>query len=322
MGIRVIKTAAAAVAAVFLAQLLGLEFPMSAGLLAILGVESTIRKGVNASLVRIAASLLGLVLATIMIELFGFHLWIIALYLLAIIPVLNRVKLQNGLATCSVAVFHLFSLGYVDMDVLLNEFMLLLTGLGSATVINALYMPNMERQLQQKRARTEELFSSVFTEIAAHLKDHQRMWDGKQLLQARKSIQEGAELAQRAAENRLLYGDVYWNGYFHMREQQLDLIEQMLDLMAQVYDTLPQGRLTALLFEQLSGDVRMDTYTGNAERHLLELEGQYKNMPLPVTRPEFEIRSALFQITQTLHQYLIIAKREKKRRGAATRLQA
>jgi hypothetical protein len=44
---------------------------------------------------------------------------------------------------------------------------------------------------------------------------------------------------------------------------------------AQVYETLPSGRLTAELFEILSGDGKEETYTGNSERPLQELEVQY-----------------------------------------------
>lgn len=320
MGIRVIKTAVAAVVAVYLALLLSLQFPMSAGLLAILGVESTIRKGISTSLIRMAASVLGLLLAAVMMKLFGFHLWVIAAYILLIIPVLNRSRLTDGLATCSVTVFHVFSLGYADMEILLNEMQLLLTGLGSATLINMAYMPKAERLLLEKRTHTEALFSSIFREIATHLRNHDYVWDGRELLEARETIQEGAELARKAAENRLFLEDLYWNAYFHMRDQQLDVVEQMIDLVAQVYETLPPGRLTAELFEILSGDVKEETYTGNSERLLQELESQYKKMPLPVTRSEFEVRSALFQLCQSLHLYLNIAKKEKKRRGKAPRL--
>lgn len=320
MGIRVIKTAVAAVIAVYLAMLLSLQFPMSAGLLAILGVESTIRKGVVTSVIRLAASVLGLMLAAVMMKFFGFHLWVIALYILLIIPVLNRSRLKDGLATCSVTVFHVFSLGYADQEVVVNELLLLLTGLGTATLINMVYMPKAEQQLMEIRTKTEDLFSSIFREIAAHLKNHDYVWDGRELLDARDTIQEGAELAKRAGENRLFQEDLYWNAYFHMREQQLDIVEQMMDLVAQVYETLDPGRSTAALFEILSGDVKQETYTGNSEKLLIELEQQYKQMPLPASRSEFEVRSALFQICQSLHLYLNIAKKEKKRRGNAVRL--
>lgn len=312
MGIRVVKTAVATVIAVWLANRLALEFPMSAGLLAILGVETTRRKGMTSSLVRIGASLLGLALATAMLLSFGFHLWVLALFILIAIPLLNRAKLQNGLATCCVTVFHIFSLGTAAPSVVLNEVWLLLVGLGTATAINMLYMPDAESKLRECRRRVEELFSVIFLQIARHLRDASHVWDGREVLEAHDAIAEGEQAAQKAEENRLFAGPTYWPVYFQMRRRQLESIQDMLDLVAQVYASLPHGQLVAELFEELSLDVKSETYAGKVERHLLELEDRFKNMPLPQTRDEFEVRSAILQLCFELKYYLNIAKRDKK----------
>lgn len=62
MGIRIIKTALAAIAAIYTAVYLGLEPPLGAGILAILGVEVTRMKGIKSAFVRFIASVLGLFL--------------------------------------------------------------------------------------------------------------------------------------------------------------------------------------------------------------------------------------------------------------------
>ena len=91
----------------------------------------------------------------------------------------------------------------------------------------------------------------------------------------------------------------------------------MLDLVAQVYQKLPQGALVAVIFEDISQTVKEDYYTGEAEKDLQELETQYKRMPLPESREEFEVRSAIFQLNRELMQYLAIAKKQKKHRTEA-----
>lgn len=60
MGIRVIKTAIATIAAIYTAHYFGLEPPLSAGILAILGVEVTRMKGLRSAFDRFIASVLGL----------------------------------------------------------------------------------------------------------------------------------------------------------------------------------------------------------------------------------------------------------------------
>lgn len=312
MGIRTLKTAIATVAAVYLAMLLSLEYPMSAGLLAILGVESTIRKGIATAFVRIGASVMGLAIATLMLLLFGFHLPVLAAFILIAIPVLLRLKLQNGLATCCVAVFHIFAIGQATIPIVLNELGLLLVGLGTATIVNVVYMPDPEKRLKRQKERAEELFSAIFMQIARHLRDVDYVWSGSEMLEAHEAVERGKLEAAKAAENRLFAGNPYWSGYFRMRAGQLESIEDMVDLVAQVYSNLPHGQLVAELFEALSVDVKSETYTGNVERRLEELEERFKGMALPQTREEFEVRSAILQLCHELKYYLNIAKREKK----------
>lgn len=312
MGFRTVKTAVAVVAAVYLALLFSVEYPMSAGLLAIMGVESTIRKGIVTSLIRIGASVMGLAIATLMLLAFGFHLPVLAAFILIAIPVLLRLRLQNGLATCCVTVFHIFSVGQATVPIVLNELALLGLGLGTATLVNMVYMPDAERRLKQERERVERQFASIFVQLAHNLRDVDFVWSGGEVLEAGKAIERGRLEAVKAAENRLFAGDPYWSRYFEMRLRQLESIEDMIHIVAQVYRSLPHGQLVAELFESLSVDVRSETYTGNVERQLAELEDGFRAMALPQSREEFEVRSALLQMCHELKYYLNIAKREKK----------
>lgn len=312
MGIRTVKTAVATVAAVYLAMLLSLQYPMSAGLLAILGVETTIRKGIVTSLTRIGASIMGLAIATLMLILFGFHLIVLAAFILIAIPLLLKLRLQNGLATCCVTVFHVFTIGSASVPILLNELALLLVGLGTATIVNIVYMPDAERKLKQEREKTENAFSAIFVQIARNLRDVDYIWSGSEVLDAHEAIERGKSEAAKAAENRFFPGKPYWSVYFHMRGDQLESIQNMIHIVSQVYSNLPHGQLVAELFEELSRDVKSETYTGNVERRLAELEGEFKSMPLPQSREEFEVRSAILQMCHELKYYLNIAKRDKK----------
>lgn len=60
MGIRIIKTAVAALAAIYTALYLGLVPALSAGLIAILAVEVTRMRGIRIAFVRLVASMVGL----------------------------------------------------------------------------------------------------------------------------------------------------------------------------------------------------------------------------------------------------------------------
>lgn len=319
MGIRVIKTAIAALAALYTAYYLGLDTPLSAGLLAILGVEVTRMKGLKSALVRFTASVLGLFFASLLFMLFGFHIWTMSLFILLVFPILSRVQLKDGIVTSSVIVFHVFARESVTVELIGNEIMLLLTGLGWATLINFLYMPKEDNNLALLRKQTEQSFADIFQLMGQTLRNPALVWSGEELLLANKAIEQGLRRAELNQENRLWGQDrTAWNyypTYFEMRRQQLESIQQMLLQLSYVYDSLPQGELVAEQFDILADNVKSEVYEGAVERKLPELKEQFKAMPLPKSRQEFEVRAAILQLMHELARYLNIAKRLKKQRS-------
>ncbi|RXZ81896.1 aromatic acid exporter family protein [Paenibacillaceae bacterium] len=315
MGMRVIKTAAAGLAAIYTAIYLGLEPSLSAGLIAILGVEVTRMKNLKSAFIRMMASALGLLFASLIFVLFGFELWTLSLFVLITYPVLSRIQLKDGIVTSSVLVFHVFERKEVTLELLGNEIMLLITGLGWAIVVNFLYMPKEEGRLSALQKSTARQFSVIFTEMAHTLRDPAHVWNGEQLLQADKDIELGLLRSDIDRENRPWGYERYWRTYFEMRRQQLDSIQQMLVLIAFVYEKVPQGELLAEVFEQLAEEVTSDVYLGIAERELTLLEERYREMPLPASRGEFEVRAALLELLHELERFLRIAKRRKKQKA-------
>ncbi|MFD2673006.1 aromatic acid exporter family protein [Marinicrinis sediminis] len=318
MGIRILKTAIAAVVAVYIANAFSLQFAMSAALLAILGVDVTKRRSLWNVFQRFTASVLGLLVGCLIFAWIGFYTWVIGIFILIAYPVLSKVRLKDGIVTSSVVVLHVYDYGAVDTSILLNELGLLVIGLGSATVFNLAYMPKSDQQLLRNRALLEDQFSLIFVHIANHLGKKEYVWDGEELILAAQYLQEGEDWSKRAFENALFRENPDWQIYFHMRRQQLDSIERMMDIVSQVYESLPHGELAAQVFLELSEDVKHEYYTGRAERELTELEQQFKGMELPATRAEFEVRSAILQLCVELRHYLSYAKREKKKRREAT----
>ncbi len=324
IGLRVMKTAIATLTAIYAAILLNVDNPQSAGILAILGVDTTRWRGLKTVFARLGASVIGLIVASVLFDAVGFHIWALGLFILIAFPLLTRFGLKDGIVTGSVIVFHLFARGEVTPDAILTELKLLAIGLGWATFFNLVYMPRENQVLDALRARTESMFASVFAELARYLRDPGALWSGNELLEAEAAIEAGIEAAQRSRENRLIWRtrrnrlvlqDEPWLLYFHMRRSQLESIQAMSELVALASQRVPQAESIARLFETLTDDVRSDFYEGNTEQALDELERQFRGMPLPATREEFETRAALLQLCRELRRYLTIARREKKRRS-------
>lgn len=310
MGFRVIKTAIATLMAILVADACGVTGPLSAGLLAVLGVDVTRKRSVRTISARFFASLLGLAFACVLFELLGYHYWVLAIYILVAFPAIARANFKEGIVTSSVVVFRVYGNGSITLHTLLTQVELLVIGLGSALIVNLAYMPRASDQMIEIRKRVDKHFSVIFAKIAESLHDPDELWDGKEIIEAGKEIQKGQAAAHRAMENQMLHPDETWSIYFYMRKEQLDSIQNMMQLISHVYRKLPQADDIAELFEQLSLDVTEEIYTGRTEFLLDRLEKEFKQMELPATREEFEIRSAILQLSRELSLYLKIAKKK------------
>lgn len=317
MGFRIIKTAVATLIAIIIADWTGVEGHLSAGLLAILGVDVTRKRSIMTVSSRFFASLLGLAVAFAIFYLLGFHIWSLIIYILIAFPLISKANFKEGIVTSSVVVFRVFGGEELSWHVLLTQIELLVIGLGAAMLVNMAYMPKAEDKLQQIRSKVDGLFSVIFGHFALSLRDPYHVWDGKEMIEAERAVQDGLSLANRALENQLISPSESWSIYFYMRKEQLVRIESMLELISLVYQRMPQGEITAILFDTLSRDVSSYEYIGETERMLAELEQQFKRMELPSTREEFEIRSAILQLCRELAHYLEISKKDKAR-GSGT----
>ncbi|MCJ8012580.1 aromatic acid exporter family protein [Paenibacillus sp. KQZ6P-2] len=311
MGFRVIKTAIATLMSILIADTLGVKGPLSAGLLAILGVDVTRKRSIRTISARFFASLLGLGFACILFEILGFHYWVLALYILVSFPAIARANFKEGIVTSSVVVFRIYGDGSITLAGLWTQIELLVIGLGSALIVNLAYMPQASDQMVAIRKRVDKQFAIIFARIAETLRDPDYVWDGKELIEAGKEIRIGKEAAHRAMENQMLHPDEVWSIYFYMRREQLESIQNMMQLISHVYQKMPQADDVAELFEQLSHDVTEEVYTGRTEFLLKKLEQEFKTMELPTTREEFEIRSAILQLIRELSLYLKLAKKNK-----------
>ncbi|MEO3944524.1 aromatic acid exporter family protein [Gorillibacterium sp. CAU 1737] len=314
MLVRVVKSSIAAVLSIEGALLLGLSNAYTAGLFAILGIDTTKKRSVQSIIVRFAASVIGLFIAIGAFQLFGYHVWVIGLYLLVTYYALYKLKMQDGIVMSSVIMLHFYAARDTSLPLIGNEIALLAIGLGIAAVINLIYTPRSEQQMLRTKVEIEEAFSKIFKEIAGHLGDVHRIWDGTELLVAMEKVEYGCKLAREADENALFQNKGEWHTYFEMRRQQLFSIQRMLDLVSQVYQSLPHGEAVARLFEELAEDLKIPYYTGRIDEELSLLDAGFKRMPLPADRLEFEVRSALLQINLELKTFLSIAKQLKKKR--------
>ncbi|WP_240377614.1 aromatic acid exporter family protein [Bacillus piscicola] len=307
VGYRTLKTAIGAALAIFIAQLLGLEFFVSAGIITVLCISVTKKESLRASWERIVACLIGLVFASVLFAGLGYHPLTIALLFALFIPTAVSFGLERGIVTSVVTMLHLYIYGSITTALWINELLLITIGVTVALVMNS-YMPSLEKTLVGKQAELEDRMKQIWKEYSLYLREGESAWDGKEITQASAIVNTAKGMALKTMDNYFLRNEDYFYHYFRMREKQLDVIERILPFISTLDRTVVQGEKMAEFMDELSDAISPNNKTEYFLNKLSDLSGEIRNMALPGTREEFEVRSALFYILHELENYLTLKK--------------
>lgn len=314
IGYRTLKTALGTAISIIIAQALGLDNYASAGILTILCIKVTKKKSLRASWDRFLACILAMLFSAIFFEALSYHPIVIGILLLLFIPAVVMLKASDGIVTSSVIILHIFSAGKVTSGLILNEIGLITIGIGVALIMN-LYMPSLENKLIDYRKSVEENFQKIFREIVIYLRTNESNWDGKELMETAKLIDEAKTLAFRDVENHFLRNENLLYNYFKMREKQFEIIERVLPIVTSITLSVEQGKMVAEFIEELSQNIHPGNTAIVFLDKLQEMRSEFQAMDLPKTREEFEARAALLHFVREMEQYLILKKSFKGIKG-------
>jgi len=288
-----------------------LEFATFAGIIVIMCIEKTKKKTLITMKDKFFASLLSLIIGALFFEVLGYNPIVFSLFILLFVPILVRTHIQAGFVTSMVVVLHVYTVKDATWALFLNELYIIFIGMGIALLVNS-FMPNFKRDIENFKKEIEQKFEFILFEFSAHLRDSLRNWDGKEILEVEDLINQSKNIAIQDVENRLLRKRNIDYYYLEMREDQLELLKHMMKIIAIFSSSsldVKQKEMFADFLENLSRNVHSGNTTDISLNELEELSALIREMELPKTREEFEIRANLFYLIFEMKNYLNIKKK-------------
>ena len=309
VSLRATKIAFATTIAILLAQAFQLEYSVSAGIIAILSVLDTKKSSVTIALQRVFSTILALGVAIILFQLIGFSTLVFGLYLLIYIPLAYKLKVEVGIAPCSVLVSHLLLEQSTSIGWLTNELFLMIIGTGVAILFN-LYMPSKETQLNVLKDKIETKMTQILMEFDSILrKCHTNETVEVLLKELYKDLKNAEKLAHMEYNNQLFNQDEdYMIQYFDMRQQQVKILAEMsIDLGVCALPT-KQNLILAHLFHRTAEQLHERNPVDSLSQDIQALLTDFRNSDLPKTRQEFENRASLFILLTDFTRFIQIKK--------------
>lgn len=302
-GYRTIKTAIATPIAVLIAQLLGISNIVSAGILTILCIQPSRKKSVVTAWERLIANIIAIIFAVIFFETLGYSIIVLGLLLALFIPTTVFLKVDNGILTASVILLNIFHFGMLNVEFIIEQFILILIGIGTGLVVN-IYMPSLDESLIKLQKELEDNFKNVLSEMSLYLREGKMDWDGKEINEIDDILKKAKDLVERDKDNQFSRSPHLFEQYFNMRKRQFSYLKQMLPLVARISSQDKFALKMGDFFESLSDAVHPGDTTVIYFQQLYDLHEQFKKEKLPQTQEEFETRASLFQLLFLLEAYL------------------
>jgi len=308
IGYRTIKTAVAVSIGISVAQFFKLDFFVSSAIITILCVQNSKKKSIHSAFSRFIACMLAIPFSYIFFEGIAYHPFTIGLLLLLFIPTTVLLKVNEGVVTSTVIILHIYSTNFMTWSVVLNEFGLIVIGIGAALLVNS-YMPSLDKQMKKHQKKIEANFQELLMDLVIFLRTNE-MTEAyqKKLSLTTKEVEKAKSLAFRDVENHFTRKDNYYYKYFTIREKQLEIISRLYYEIIKVKELDNQKQLVADFLEELS----LCVHSGNTAKLFLSklqnMKNEIKQNSLPTTWSSFEEQALIYDVIKEIEHYLQIKK--------------
>lgn len=317
-----VKIAIGSSTAISVAQLLGLEYAISAGTITLLTVMTTKWETVKLSIFRLITFIVTILLAWIVFThvksvWLGYGIFIFFVVLFAEVMGWRATISVNSVIGAHLLTSHDFGMAFVE-----NEFLLVLIGIVIAFLLN-LFQNNSrhKKDIIEDMRYTEKQLQAILCRLAEYLSctDTGRkvdengvvvtgsLWDD--IIQLEKELQGFIKEAYEYQDNTFHSHPVYYIDYFEMRSDQCHVLHNLHYEVKKIRAIPKQAKVIAEYMLYLKEYVVERNVPSAQMERLEEIFRDMKKEELPKSREEFENRAILYHILMDMEEFLIYKQR-------------
>ena len=292
--------------ALVIGNALGLQYATVGAVIAILSIQDTRKKALIISYKRIVACSMGILLSVIIYSLLGNKALIFGVFLIFLIPLTSRLKVQEGMVPAVVLSTHFLVANNITIELIFNELLLMIIGIGVAAIAN-IFMPSLEDKFKDDKEWIEEHYRIIISKMSKSLITHTVDIDEQKLInEVEKRLYESNETAYKIVNNNFFKSSSYYTDYINMRINQFDTIKRMRLHFQRFNIPVEQMKVMSDFTLCVSENIREMNDCKELLRELDILRSEFKKMELPKTREEFESRAQLLQFLNDMEEFLLI----------------
>ncbi|MCI9125192.1 MAG: hypothetical protein HFH35_14225 [Eubacterium sp.] len=302
-----VKIAIGSSVAIYIAQEMQMEYPISAGTITLLTLLTTKWETVKLSAFRLVMFAVSVLAAWLAFTHFD-NVWCsYGVFIFVIVFLCEAMGWRATLSVNSVTGAHLLTNGDFTDASIWNEFLLVMLGVSVAFVLNLFHdNHSREKDIISNMRYTENKLQVIINSLALCLlngKSEAYVCDDICLLEKR--LHGFLENACEFQENTFLSHPAYYIEYFEMRQGQCQILRNLYYEMEKVFDMPKQAAIIAEYMKHLAN------YVTEMNEPYVQIEqldcifSEMKKEEMPKTRADFENRALLYHILMDIKEFLL-----------------
>lgn len=307
--VKAFKIALAAVLSILTANLLGLQYAVTAGIITVLSIQNTKRETLRTARNRGLAFLCALLLAGVCYLLLGFCVGAFIIYLFFFSLLCLCAGWGEAIAMDSVLISHFLTEQRFDGRMFANEVLLFLIGTFFGIVIN-LHLRKKEGEFDARSRQVDDEIKGIIHRMAENLRREDKSgYNSDCFARLEEKLRAAKECALRNWNNTFWSRSSYELDYIRMRENQSRVLRNIYDSIIRIKMLPAQTASVAEFFEEIENQYHRDNDVADLLNRLEKMLAAMKLETLPVSREEFEARALLFYTLMQLDEFLTLKNR-------------
>lgn len=301
-----VKVSIAVAVAIAIANILQLEYAISAGIVAVLSIRPTKRETISLAVGRLVAFIIALLIAAVSYKFFGFTQLAFWIYIIPYVFICYLKSWTAAITMNSVLVSHFITYQSMDMKYILNEILIFSIGACVGILMN-LNLHRKEEYIENLKKETDGQIVKILQVISGRILDKEYKGYNTECFRTLEHIlREAKNAAEENFNNQLRKQDKYDMEYIAMRQKQYNVLLDMYKTVNTLETKPHTAHVIADFFEKMATEFHRE----NDGRLLLlefkEMDAYMKKQPLPTQRQEFEDRARLFIMMRYIEEFLMI----------------
>lgn len=304
--LKAFKIALAAVLSILTANLLGLDYAITAGIITVLSIQNTKRETLQTARDRGLAFLCALILSYLCFRWLDFSVIAFILYLFLFAFLCLSAGWGQAIAMDSVLISHFLTEQRFDSAMVVNELLVFAVGTLYGILIN-LHLRKKEVEFDRLSKLVDDEIKGIIHRMAENIRQEDKTnYHSDCFVRLEDKIHLAKECALRNWNNTLWSQSAYELDYIRMRENQSRVLKNIYDSIVRITMLPAQTMPVAAFFEEIEAQYHRDNNVEELLRLLEKMLSDMKRETLPQSREEFEARALLFYTLMQLEEFLTL----------------